>query len=58
VGNPEVKRPGRLRHRWEHFAVILYTWQCIWCMVHVVNQGAVKFSLTTHTNPFKAAAAS
>jgi hypothetical protein len=57
VGKPEGKRSlGRLRHRWEYLAVNLYIWQHISYMVHVVNQGAGKFSLTTHTNPFKAAA--
>jgi hypothetical protein len=35
-------------------AVGLRTWQHISYLVHIVNQGAGKFGLTTHTNPFKA----
>jgi len=38
-------------------AVSLYTWQNISHLLHVVNQGAEKFGLTTRTKPFKAAVA-
>jgi len=55
---PERMRPlGRPRHMWEDLAVSLHTWAHISYLLHEVNQGAVKFSLTTHTNPFKTAAA-
>jgi hypothetical protein len=57
VGTPERKKTlGRPRHRWEDLALTLYTWQYISHLLHVVNQCAGKFSLTTHTNPFRAAA--
>ena len=57
MGTPERKRPlGRLRHRWENLAITLYTWQHISHLLHVVNQCARKFVLTTHTNPFRKAA--
>ena len=50
------KRPlGRFRHRWEMLS--LYTWQHISHLLHVVNQGVGKFSLTTHTKRFRAAEA-
>ena len=58
VGKPEGKRSyGGPRHRWEELVASLYTWQDISHLLHVVNQGMGKFNLTTHTNPFKAAAA-
>ena len=58
IGFWEGKRPlGRPRHRWEDMAVSLYTWQNISHLLHVVNQGAEKFGLTTRTKPFKAAVA-
>ena len=51
LGKPERKRPfGGPKYRWDNFVVSLYTWQHISHMLHVVNQGARKFSLTTQTN--------
>jgi hypothetical protein len=59
VGKPEGKRPcGGPRLRWEDLVVSLYTCQLISHLLHVINQGAGKFILTTHKNLFKAAATS
>jgi len=58
MGKPERMRLlGRPMYMWDNLAVILHIWQHISYVLHEVNQGAGKFSLTTQTNPFKTAAA-
>ena len=44
--------------RWDDLALGIYTWQHVSHLLHVLNHGAGKCSLTTHTNRFRAAAAS
>ena len=56
-GSTSGPTPWQIWWWWWYLTISLHTRQHISYLLHVVNQGAGKFSLTTYTNRFKAAVA-